>query len=118
MAFYGSSVYGGGSSESTPPVITNVVNPSTLLGFWECDIYDTVLLRTVAIFVTSERSIERFVAYDYAGFHGRFLRDSTVTGLGTLASPYHIRLRPASGWPPGATTISAVVVDAAGNVPT
>jgi hypothetical protein len=116
---YGSTLYGGGSSESDPPVIANATYPNSRTGFFECDIHDAVGLASVTILVSLGNAPNVWIAaYADGRFQGAFAAYSTVSGAGTPASPLHFRVRPAAGWPAGTNTVRPRAIDTSGNVAT
>lgn len=107
----------GGSTDTVPPVVTNVVTPAAATDFWQCDAYDvTPGWRLFQVLVQLGNEADMLVAFDGNAFKGRFAADSTRTGSGTSGVPYHLKVRPLGGWPQGVShSVVVRFIDAAGN---
>ncbi len=104
----------------TDPIITSVLPASATLqpdDLVECDVYDAAsALTLVAVWVTISGEADPVPVYLRSAFVGRFAAHGTISGAGTVASPYHLSFKPAGRWPQGATVqLEVDAIDAAGN---
>lgn len=98
------------------PVVTNIVQPTSRSGYYECDIYDSAGFSSITFLVQlGSKPNEWITAYTDGEFRGVFKPSSTRTGLGTEAVPYHFKIKPLGFWPKGSNVVRPRAIDTSGN---